>query len=176
MYACLNVSNRFVYHSNFLTLIVTTTRIFIDRFGAAAVPSVMESIPSLRHRYIVPSSSSEVVFDTTTPVFQQQRGDQQPVDEDDELFSSEILLPGDEVDESREVPYRGGDYFQRPGMINNHINYNKYNSIFKSANSMRHQRQNGERLQTVEHWQNSRRATSVSSYQRGGRLIDLIVH
>lgn len=168
MCACPNVSNRFVYHSNFLTLIVTTMRIHsLTASGPAAVPSIMESIPSLRHKYIVPSGSSESIIFSTTPVI--QRGDQQPVDVDDEqLFSGEVL--SGEEDESREAPYRKGDYFQRPGMINNHINYNKYNSIFTSgASSMRHQRQNG------GYWQNFGSMAAARSYQRGGRLFELFV-
>lgn len=139
-----------------LKLIVAITRVFIDRFGAAAIPSILESIPLLRHKHIVPSSSSTTVATTTIA----QRGDQRPVGEDDELFSSEELLPGQD-DDSRDVPYRTVDYFQRPGMINNHINYNKYNSIFMSATSLRHHRKNEEEF----------RASEYSSYNRRGRFF-----
>lgn len=136
--------------------------------AAAAVPSILESVPSFRHKHNIPHVSSTTT-PTTTTMSSVQRGDQQPVEEDD-LFSGEIRSVDDQ--HSREG-HHGGDFFQRPGMINNHINYNKYNSIFMNSNERRQQRHDEwtqQRMTTTAGYSEER--SEFAGYrQRGGSFV-----
>lgn len=65
-----------------------------------------------------------------------QRGDQEPAGDD--LTSVEEEQQSYSLESDGDESYLGS--FQRPGMINNHINYNQYNTIFRRGGGPSEQR------------------------------------
>lgn len=101
-----------------------------------------------------------------------QRGDQEPAGAD--LSSSEEEQHSYSLESDGDESFL--DSFQRPGMINNHINYNQYNTIFRRGGGPSEQRQQSA---FVEDGSDLRppvfeRSYSVYRHQLHGGGLDLI--
>ncbi|KAL1402621.1 hypothetical protein pipiens_019692, partial [Culex pipiens pipiens] len=117
-------------------------------FNSNRHPSIMESyapsgsFASSGHRYRHHHTSHVVQTEPPPPQLSSpkstiQRGDQEPAGDD--LTSVEEEQQSYSLESDGDESYL--DSFQRPGMINNHINYNQYNTIFRRGGGPVEQRQ-----------------------------------